>query len=586
MAEEPRYKTAFQNTPGLTPYNSDSLLLFALSMRFNIDDLSSLASESLLEGGDDKKIDALFIDEDEFETAVIIQSYMSQDETKQSASANKASDLNTAVAWALNQPLERLPERIRTNIEYLRDVIKERKIKYLEFWYVHNLPESPNVNEELIAVERSARVALDQNFPDNGIEVRATEVGNNTLEQWYLGLTTPININDTLEIYVKGGYPITGNGWNAYMTYIPASQLKEWFQKYGNDLFSANIRGYLGSRKSNSNINNGIKDTCKTEPDNLWVYNNGITCLVNNFEVSDEAKGDKRIMLKGLAIVNGAQTTGAVGSVLAGVKLDSAFIPTRFVSCDNKEIIKNIIRYNNSQNQINASDFRSTDEIQKRLRNEFRSIPDAVYKGRRGGAEDAIRRVSNLVPSDTVAQALAAFHGDSVLAYNKKSEIWENNGYYSKYFNESTTAKHIIFVYSLLRAIESKKSTLIEKNNKSIITVIEAEELEVLRSRGSILLFAQAIGNCQETILNKRVANTFRISFGDLISPNTAISYWEPIIDTTIPFCKQLIPALVGGLKNLDKANEVVSNFKSFVESTKTANKSIFDKFASYVVEN
>lgn len=586
MVEEPRYKTAFQNNPTFAPYDSDSLLIFALSIHFNIDDLSSLTSDVLLEGADDKKIDALFIDEDELETAVIIQSYLSQDETKQSASANKASDLNTAVAWALNQPIETLPERIRTNIIYLRNVIKDHKIKHLEFWYVHNLPESPNVNAELMAVERSAKVALDQNFPDNNIEVRAIEVGNNTLEQWYLSLKTPININDTLEVSVNGGYSITGNGWNSYMTYIRADLLKRWFQEYGNNLFSANIRGYLGSRKSDSNINNGIKDTCEKEPENLWVYNNGITCLVNRFEISDEAKGGKKITLKGLAIVNGAQTTGAVGSVLSNIELDNAFIPTRFVSCENKEIIEKIIRYNNSQNQVNASDFRSNDKIQRRLRDEFNNIPSVVYKGRRGGAEDAIQRTPNLIPSDTVAQALAAFHGDSILAYNKKSEIWENDKHYSNYFNESTTARHIIFVYSLLKAIESKKRALIEKSNNFTITDTESEELEVLRNRGSILLFVQAIGNCQEAILNKKVVNSFRISFGNPVSPNTAITYWSPIVDVTIPFSKQLTSALAGGLKNNDKVKEAISNFKSLVESTKTVNKSIFDEFASHVLDD
>lgn len=130
------------------------------------------------------------------------------------------------------------------------------------------------------------------------------------------------------------------------------------------------------------------------------------------------------------------------------------------------------------------------------------------------------------------------------------------------------------------------KQTLIEKSNNSNITDTESEELGVLRSRGSMLLFVQAIGSCQETILDKKVVNPFRLSFGNAVSPDRAIKYWEPIIDATIPFCKQLTPALIGGLNNAEKAREVISNFKSLVEATKTVNKSIFDKFASYVLEN
>lgn len=39
--------------------------------------------------------------------------------------------------------------------------------------------------------------------------------------------------------------------------------------------------------------------------------------------------------------------------------------------------------------------------------------------GGRGGASDAIKRSKFALPSYTVAQALAAFHGDPVTAYDK-----------------------------------------------------------------------------------------------------------------------------------------------------------------------
>lgn len=69
----------------------------------------------------------------------------------------------------------------------------------------------------------------------------------------------------------------------------------------------------LGSRRSDSNINNGIKASVSTEPVDFWVYNNGLTALVHKFNVTRESN---RTILKfdGLSIVNGAQTTGAIGS--------------------------------------------------------------------------------------------------------------------------------------------------------------------------------------------------------------------------------------------------------------------------------
>ncbi|HBX9334252.1 TPA: hypothetical protein MIK03_29590, partial [Klebsiella pneumoniae] len=118
--------------------------------------------------------------------------------------------------------------------------------------------------------------------------------------------------------------------------------------------------------------------------------------------------------IRGMSIVNGAQTTGALGTLPRlppeSVKVQARFIKVKDADAD---LIQNIIQYNNSQNKVEASDFRSTDKIQKRLKNEFASIPDAEYDGgRRGGAESVIRRKTNLLPSYTVGQALMSFHGE------------------------------------------------------------------------------------------------------------------------------------------------------------------------------
>lgn len=77
--------------------------------------------------------------------------------------------------------------------------------------------------------------------------------------------------------------------------------------------FSANVRDYLGSRRSDANIDNGIKKSAEESPDDFWMYNNGVTVLVNSFEFVSSRKPVLKI--SGLWIVNGAQTTGATGSL-------------------------------------------------------------------------------------------------------------------------------------------------------------------------------------------------------------------------------------------------------------------------------
>ena len=187
------------------------------------------------------------------------------------------------------------------------------------------------------------------------------------------------------------GFRVKGKQWSAYQTILPGRFFYELYKKHGLDLFSANVRDYLGSRASDLNINHGIKQTAEDEPGNFWVFNNGITALVNGLQAK-QREGNIRLTINGISIVNGAQTTGALGSLAEKPKKDLA-VAVRFIWTKNETLVEDIIKYNNSQNKISASDFRSTDAIQKRLKAEFAKIPDAEYEGgRRGGVSDRIKR--------------------------------------------------------------------------------------------------------------------------------------------------------------------------------------------------
>ena len=127
----------------------------------------------------------------------------------------------------------------------------------------------------------------------------------------------------------------------------------------------------------------------------------------------------------------------------------------RFVTSTDPQIIDDIIRYNNSQNPIRPSDFRSRDPHQERLRNEFAALPDVTYLGaRRGGQSDVVKKPSNYISSDTAAQAIAAVHGDAVTAYHDLRLIWERDDKYATFFGDHTTATHILFCFALLRSVK------------------------------------------------------------------------------------------------------------------------------------
>jgi len=578
---------AFNSRRELEKYGVDGLLLFALQLRFSIEDIDLVAAASLTEGRDDKKADLVYIDS-ETGYAIIAQTYMAvkvtgkTGELKKEAPSNKASDLNTAISWLLARPIGEVPENMRPHAEELRQVLSDHKIRSIQLWYVHNLPESTNVKQELRTVEQTTRSHLLANFEDcEDVEIQGIELGISTLEGLYQSISTPILVAEEFMIPIPGGFEIKEANWRAYATSVQASWLYAQFRKHGTDLLSANVREYLGSRNVDRNINNAMKQTANDDPEHFWVFNNGITVLVHSFE-EKTMKSGMFLKFTGISVVNGAQTVGAIGS-LDSPPNDKAMVQVRFITCDSTDTVYDIVRYNNSQNKIAAPDFRSTDIVQRRLTKEFATIPRINYVARRGGREDIIKRQPDTLPSVTAGQSLAAFHGDPGIAYHEKTHMWEDDHLYSKYFGLQTTAKHILFTYSLLKSVENKKLSLINRSKTADILEVEKAQLDFFRKRGSTFLMSSAVARCLEIILNKPIPNYFNLVFKSNLSPDIAITQWSSIIEAASGFTAPLAEGLADGFRTRGKVEGAIKIFQSLLVSTRETNKEIYLRFAEQV---
>ena len=381
------------------------------------------------------------------------------------APANKASDLNTGVSWLLAGDLDGLPETLRGAAEEVRDALAGGEIRELQLWYVHNCDESKNVADELAQAVKTADGIIKRDFPDLDVDVSAVEIGRATLEDEYARMQAPILVADEYTFDVPGGFEIKAEDWSAFSTAVEVADLRALWATHKTKLMSPNIRDYLGVVRSSGNINFGIKETAKSQPDNFAIFNNGITVLVNDYELqAGDGDGKQTLRIEGVGIVNGGQTTGALGSLDAteAESTAGAMVMARFVKCTNTSVLGDIVKYNNTQNKVEATDFRSKDAVQDRLRKEFEAVPEADYRGgRRGGATDAIQRVKTLLPDSSVAQSLAAFHGEPNLAYNETRSIWDNDAVYSRVFRDTVTARHIVYAYGLLKAIEQAKPKIL-----------------------------------------------------------------------------------------------------------------------------
>lgn len=566
----------FKGRKGLDDlYGDNALLLYALQLRFDIEDIDSVAADALTDGADDKKCDLIYVDR-ESGIAVIAQAYNRPNpKLDDLAKENKASDLNTAAAWVFSEELSQVPNIIKDAVLDLQEAINEQAISTVYFWYVHNLDEvrNPKIKTEMDTLQAQVQAAVDSKYPEAELKISTLEVGLNTIQKWYDSSTRRISIEDDYIVECKNGFELNSGSWRAYVTAVSGKWLRGIYLDKGDDLFSGNPRSFLGKGKRKDSINSGIIESVQKEPANFWAYNNGVTALVNDFDY-DEDKDE--LTIKGITVINGAQTTGAISAPDA--LEEDFFIPCRFIVCSEKTIIESIINNNNKQNEILPSDLRSNDKQQERLRNEFKKYSALFYNG--GRRDD--KNVKNKIIFDPylVAQTVLAFHGDCVVAYNGKKRIWDEDKIYAQVFTDQLSVEHIIFVYSLSKAIDEFKNNLRKK--KETRTDTEEQQMEFLSKRGSKMLLIATISDCLEDIMSAKLSDKWKLQFKDNSNFEELIKMWLKVIETVISFNNKLEPALQGGLKNKELVNKQISEVKSIVASVKmmlsTQLKDVVDK--------
>lgn len=544
-------------------YGDNALLLYALQLRFDIEDIDSVAADALTDGADDKKCDLIYVDR-ESGIAVVAQAYNRPNaKLEDLAKENKASDLNAAAAWVFTEDISQVPNIIKDAVLDLQDAIKEQAISTVYFWYVHNLDEkrNPKIEAEMATLQTQVQAAVNSKYPDEELKISTLEVGLNTIQKWFDSSTKRISIEDNFVVECKNGFELDSSSWRAYVTAVSGKWLRRIYLDKGDDLFSGNPRSFLGKGKRKDSINSGIIESVKKEPLNFWAYNNGVTALVNNF-VYDNEKDE--LTIKGITIINGAQTTGAISE--PDEVEDDFYIPCRFIVCNDKTIIESIINNNNKQNEILPSDLRSNDRQQERLRNDFGKYPALFYNG--GRRDD--KTIKNKVVFDpyVVAQTVLAFHGDAVVAYNGKKRIWDEDKIYAQVFADQLSVEHIIFVYSLSKALDEFKNNLRKK--KESRTATEEQQMEFLSKRGSKMLMIATISECLEDLLGAKISDKWKLKFKDNSDFEKLIQMWLKIIAAIISFNQKLEPALQGGLKNKEQVGTQVGEVKSMVSSVRT----------------
>jgi hypothetical protein len=550
-------------------------MIWALGLYLEEPDLEALASEALTDGPDDKKIDFILLDHDS-RRIVFAQGYFGTAK-KDAAPANKASDLNTAAAWLLSGDMAVVPGQLKPIITDCRNALTAGEVESIELLYVHNFPESVNVNRELQTATTHLRGALGDS---SAVTVVSRELGSSTIEHLFSSQESHIKVKDEISCPAKVAFTESGPDWEASVLSVPGSWLHSLFAKYGDDLFSANYRGFLGITKRRR-INTAIRQSAEAKPKYFWVFNNGITLLTLGMTSTKDGT-----RLSGLSIINGAQTTGSIGSVdLNRHDLKDVQVLCRIIKCTDATTISDIVKYNNTQNEITTWDQYSNDAEQNRLEKEFAELGHS-YARKRG-----FRPKGDQIGIEEVVQPLLAFHGRFRDAFRGKNLIFERKPLYNLAF-EGKKARHIFFVYTLARAIDERRIELKNKSNARSIISIEEDQLSLLRNLRFKPFLVAIVAKTLETILGRKI-HPEAVSFSPEAAKaenNTLIALvasWSPVVEAVLSFISAQITATDFARRIADE-EDIVENVAKPVNAMLYAGRAklTFEPFVSMTSES
>lgn len=286
----------------------------------------------------------------------------------------------------------------------------------------------------------------------------------------------------------------------AYYGQIDIAQLHQIWQQYGNRIFHKNIRSFM----ADAELNNTIQNSLLQNPDEFWYFNNGITAICSSIKKTPHGGASRQsgsFEVKGLSVVNGAQTIGNMGRVYEqnpdAVVNAKALI--RFISVGDgpDDLSYRITRATNTQNRVDGRDFASLDSNQEKIR--IQLVYEGVEYVYRSG--DKVRSQDRGFDVIDATIALACYQEEISFMVRAKSGIGQffediTKPPYIDLFNENTDAMLLWRLVQVMRIVDS-----------ALLGIEEDSGLRepLIAQHGNRFILRQVIRGNKENIQNKSV---------------------------------------------------------------------------------
>ena len=280
---------------------SRSLAAYSVCGLCKVED--AVGAGTLVDGSDDRGIDALFYDRTG-NRLIVVQSKFKRPrdpENPQGAGPDQGEALKftNGVKALIQRRFDGFNAEVRDRLDEVEDALETPGIKICLVLAFLGERLDRHANEDLQALLAETNRLGDRMT----LEI----VGTARSYDWLLAEQAPntIDVQVTLEHWAAITAPR-----KAIYGQIKASDLARLVDAHGHSLFERNIRYYLGS----VGVNTAIEETVRTRPGDFFYLNNGLTAVAE--EIVQAAGGGDRCVfrLKKVSIVNGAQTAGSIAT--------------------------------------------------------------------------------------------------------------------------------------------------------------------------------------------------------------------------------------------------------------------------------
>lgn len=400
--------------------------------------LVSLSADDIVDGGGDKQIDIVRINEEEGKAEVLILQVTKTEKFE----SNKLVAMGNGLRWFFADPesLNSLANKaLRDKILEFRSIMNQigpSNMRVKAFFVTNGLTSamSPEFDEELANQQAGLPQGLFDEFTLGAAGADELVDMLNAMER------QPGQIDADLRIVWSASEPTyiryTADDIQGIVCTIPATEIARLVEENLNkNLFDLNLRNYLGKGRA---VNAAIESTASddTTAPRFWFLNNGITITCDRFDVVPLPE-NPHVKMRNLQIVNGCQTASAIAQAANSKALKaSAQVLARIYSAGDPTLAADIVITTNNQNKITSRDLKSNDAIQSDLQQALSAF--GINYERKTNEFDRNPNVapSSIVQNEHLGQCyMAVYLKKPADARRRKYKLWSE--YYAQVFKSS-----------------------------------------------------------------------------------------------------------------------------------------------------